>query len=142
MGTTIYVNLPVKDLNTTVGFFKKLGYDFDPQYSDENAKCMIITDNIYVMLLAEPFFKTFTTKEICDTRKSAEAILALSTDSRTEVDQILRKSVEAGGIEVSKPQDMGWMYERSFQDPDGHLWEVVYMDPEKRGRISQQPVRE
>lgn len=132
MGTKVFVNLPVKDLDRTVGFFKKLGYDFDPQFSDENSRCMIITDDISIMLLVEPFFKTFTTKEICDTRKSTESILALSADSRVQVDQIIQNCISAGGMEVNKVQDMGWAYERSFQDPDGHLWEVIYMDPAKR----------
>jgi uncharacterized protein len=140
MGTKVFVNLPVKDLNKTVGFFTKLGYKFDARFSDENSKCMIITDDISVMLLVEPFFKTFTTKEICDTRKSTESILALSADSRLQVDQILKKSIAAGGIEANKPQDMGWAYERSFQDPDGHLWEVIYMDPSKRSTQSRQHV--
>jgi uncharacterized protein len=140
MGTKVFVNLPVKDLNKTVGFFTKLGYEFDSRYSDENSKCMIIANDISVMLLAEPFFKTFTSKEICDTRKSTEAILALSADSRLQVDQILKKSIAAGGIETDKAQDMGWAYERSFQDPDGHLWEVIYMDPSKRPGQSRQHV--
>jgi uncharacterized protein len=140
MGTKVFVNLPVKDLNKTVGFFTKLGYKFDSRYSDDNSKCMIITDDISVMLLVEPFFKTFTSKEICDTRKSTEAILALSADSRIQVDQILKKSIAAGGIETNKAQDMGWAYERSFQDPDGHLWEVIYMDPAKRPAHSRQHI--
>jgi len=140
MGTKVFVNLPVKDLSKTVGFFTKLGYKFDSRYSDDNSKCMVITDDISVMLLAEPFFKTFTTKEICDTRKSTETILALSADSRLQVDQILKKSIAAGAIEASKAQDMGWAYERSFQDPDGHLWEVIYMDPAKRPVQSRQHI--
>ena len=140
MGTKVFVNLPVKDLNKTVGFFTKLGYKFNPEFSDERSKCMIITDDISVMLLVEPFFKTFTTKEICDTRKSTESILSLSADSRIQVDQILKKTIEAGGIEAGKPQDMGWAYERSFQDPDGHLWEVIYMDPSKRSSQNRQHI--
>ena len=137
MGRKVFVNLPVKDLNKTVGFFTKLGYEFDPQYSDENSKCLILTDDISVMLLVEPFFKTFINKEICDTRKSVESILALSADSRIQVDQILKKCIDAGGIEINKAQDMGWAYERSFADPDGHLWEVIYMDPSKRSQSRQ-----
>lgn len=137
MGTKVFVNLPVKDLNKTVGFFTKMGYDFDPRYADDNSRCLILTDDISVMLLVEPFFKTFTTKEICDTRKSTESILALSAESRIQVDQILKDCISAGGIEVNKPQDMGWAYERSFQDPDGHLWEVIYMDPSKRAQSRQ-----
>lgn len=129
MGTKIFVNLPVKDLTKTVSFFTKLGYKFNPQFTDENATCMIITDDIYVMLLVEPFFKSFTKKEIPDTSKASEAILALTADSREKVDDLIMKSVAAGGIEVRPPQEQDGMYGRSFQDPDGHLWEVFYMDP-------------
>jgi predicted lactoylglutathione lyase len=136
MGTKVFVNLPVKDLNRTVGFFSKLGYEFDPKFSDENSKCMILTDDISVMLLVEPFFKTFIDKEICDTRKNTESILSLSADSRVQVDQILKKCIAAGGTEVNKAQDMGWAYERSFHDLDGHLWEVIYMDVSKRSQGS------
>jgi uncharacterized protein len=132
MGTKVFVNLPVKNLNKTVGFFTKVGYKFDPTFSDENSKCLIITESLSVMLLVEPLFKTYTSKEICDTGKSTEAILTLPADSRSQVDQLLRKIIDAGGIETGKPQEMGWAYERSFQDPDGHLWEVIFMEPLKR----------
>ena len=128
MTTQIFVNLPVKDLSRTVEFFKKLGFEFNPQFTDENATCMIINDNIFVMLLVEKFFKTFTKKEICDTAKDTEVIIALSTESREKVDEMMQHVFEAGGKESREPQDHGWMYGRSFQDINGHLWEIIYMD--------------
>jgi uncharacterized protein len=128
MTTQIFVNLPVKDLSRTVEFFKKLGFAFNPQFTDENATCMIINDNIFVMLLVEKFFKTFTKKEICDTAKDTEVIIALSTESREKVDEMMQHVFEAGGKESREPQDHGWMYGRSFQDINGHLWEIIYMD--------------
>lgn len=128
MTTQIFVNLPVKDLSRTVEFFKKLGFAFNPQFTDENATCMIINDNIFVMLLVEKFFKTFTKKEICDTTKDTEVIIALSTESREKVDEMMQHVFEAGGKESREPQDHGWMYGRSFQDINGHLWETIYMD--------------
>ena len=128
MATKIFVNLPVKDLNRTIEFFTKLGFTFNPQFTDENATCMIIGEDIYVMLLVERFFKTFTKKEICDVAKDAEVIVALSAESREKVDQMMNRVLEAGGKESRDPQDQGWMYGRSFQDIDGHLWEIIYMN--------------
>lgn len=128
MAKQIFVNLPVKDLGKTIEFFKKLGFEFNPQFTDENATCMIVDENIFVMLLVEKFFKTFTQKEICDTTKNTEVITALSTESREEVDQMLDNVIKAGGKESRKPQDHGWMYGRSFEDLDGHIWEMIYMD--------------
>lgn len=128
MTKQIFVNLPVKDLSRTVEFFKRLGFTFNPQFTDENATCMIINDNIFVMLLVEKFFKTFTKKEICDTTKDTEVIIALSTESREKVDEMMQNVFDAGGTESREPQDHGWMYGRSFQDINGHLWEIIYMD--------------
>ena len=128
MTTQIFVNLPVKDLSKTVEFFKNLGFAFKAQFTDENATCMIINDNIFVMLLVEKFFKSFTKKEICDTTKHTEVIIALSTDSREKVDEMMQSVFQAGGKESREPQDHGWMYGRSFQDINGHLWEIIYMD--------------
>ena len=128
MITNIFVNLPVKDLNKTVEFFTKLGFTFNPQFTDENATCMIVGKDIFVMLLVEKFFKTFTKKEISDTTKNTEAIVALSAQSREEVDQMMDKVLGAGGGEARDPQDHGWMYGRSFEDINGHLWEIFYMD--------------
>lgn len=131
MTTKIFLNLPVKDLNKSIEFFTKLEFGFDPQFTDENATCMIVGEDTFVMLLVEKFFKTFTKKEICDTAKYTEAIVALSAESRDKVDQMIDRVVEAGGREYREPQDHGWMYERSFEDIDGHIWEIVYMDEMK-----------
>jgi uncharacterized protein len=128
VSTKIFLNLSAKDLNRTIEFFTKLGFTFNPQFTDENATCMIVGENIFVMLLVEKFFKTFTKKAICDTAKDTEVIIALSTESREGVDQMIDKVIEAGGKESREPQDYGWMYGRGFQDVDGHLWEIVYMD--------------
>jgi uncharacterized protein len=126
--TKIFVNLPVKDLNKTIEFFTKLGFKFNPQFTDENATCMIVGEDIFVMLLVEKFFKTFTKKEICDTSKNTEVIVALSVEGREKVDQMINKAIEAGGRESREPQDHGWMYGRSFEDINGHIWEIIYMD--------------
>ncbi|MBI5475622.1 MAG: VOC family protein [Ignavibacteriales bacterium] len=128
MATKLFVNLPVKDLKKTIAFFTKLGFTFDPKFTDENATCMIIGENIFAMLLVEKFYKTFTDKEICDTAKSTEAILAITAESREKVDEMMNNVILAGGMEPRKLQDHGWMYGRSFQDVDGHLWEIFYMD--------------
>jgi uncharacterized protein len=118
----------IKDLNKTIEFFTKLGFKFNPQFTDENATCMIIGDEIFAMLLVEKFFKTFTKKEICDTSKNTEVILALSVESREKADQMMSKVIESGGTESREPQDHGWMYGRSFEDIDGHIWEIIYLD--------------
>jgi uncharacterized protein len=126
--TKIFVNLPVRDLGKTVNFFIKLGFKFNPKFTDENATCMIVTEDILVMLLVEKFFKTFTKKEICNTAKNTEVIVALSAESKEKVDEMINKAVEAGGKESREVQDEGWMYGRGFEDIDGHLWEVVFMN--------------
>ena len=128
MTTKIFVNLPAKDLNKTIEFFTKLGFKFNPQFTDENATCMIVGEDIFVMLLVEKFFKTFTKKEICDTSKNTEVIVALSVEDREKVDQMINRAIEAGGRESREPQDHGWMYGRSFEDINGHIWEIIYMD--------------
>ena len=134
MAKQIFVNLPVKDLKRSVTFFTALGYTFNPQFTDENATCMIVDDNIFVMLLVEPFFKTFTRKTIADATKSTEVLVCLSCDSRAEVDDLVRKARAAGGTTPSEPQDHGFMYQHGYQDPDGHLWELVYMEPPAESR--------
>jgi uncharacterized protein len=125
----IFVNLPVKDLDRSKKFFSDLGYSFNPQFTDENAACLVISDAIFAMLLTEPFFKGFTKQDVSDTSKSNEVIVALSADSREEVDTLVDKAMAAGGRPSIDTQDHGFMYSRSFQDPDGHSWEVVWMDP-------------
>ncbi|CAG9621135.1 VOC family protein [Sutcliffiella rhizosphaerae] len=124
----IFVNLPVKDLKSSMEFFGNVGFTFNPQFTDDNATCMIIGENIYAMLLVEDYFKTFTKKEISDATKSTEAIIALSAGSRKEVDEIVHRALKAGGTPSNEPIDHGFMYGWSFQDPDGHLWEVFYME--------------
>jgi uncharacterized protein len=125
----IYVNLPVKDLERSKAFFAALGFSFNAQFSNENAACLVIADGIYAMLLAEPFFRTFTSKQILDTRTSIEVLVALSCDSRAEVDTMFEKAVAAGGKPARDAKDHGFMVERAFEDPDGHTWEVFWMDP-------------
>jgi len=129
MSTKIFVNLPVKDLGKLIDFFTELGFSFNPQFTDDNATCMVISDDIYAMLLVEPFFKSFTNKEIVDATKSTEVILGLGVDSRQRVDELVDKALAAGGQSGSFSNGEGFMYGRSFQDVDGHLWEVLYMDP-------------
>ena len=129
MATQIFVNLPVKDLKRSVTFFTQLGFTFNPEFTDENATCMIVGENIFVMLLVEDFFKSFTKKPIADTSKSAEVIVALSADSRNQVDEMVNKALSAGATAPNDKQDQGFMYSWGFQDLDGHLWELVYMEP-------------
>ncbi len=128
MVTKIFVNLPIKDLNKSVEFFTWLGFTFDPHFTDKNATCMILGENMYVMLLVEEFFKTFIPNSIADFSKSTESIVSLFVESRAKVDQMVDSAIKAGGKELRKPQDQANMYVRSFQDLDGHLWEIFYMD--------------
>ncbi|MGH8109542.1 MAG: VOC family protein [Arenimonas sp.] len=129
MSTQIFVNLPVKNLDKTVKFFTALGFTFNPKFTNENATCMIIGENIFAMLLVESFFESFTAKEICDTSKSTEVIICLSRESRADVDVIVKNALSAGGKAPRPSQDHGFMYQHGFEDIDGHTWEVVYMDP-------------
>jgi predicted lactoylglutathione lyase len=126
---SIFVNLPVKDLNRSVELFKKVGYTFDPQFTDENAACMIAGENIYVMLLVEKFFKTFTPKPIANAKSSTEALVALSAQSRDAVNRIVETALAAGARRYKEPQDHGFMYGWGFEDLDGHIWEYIWMDP-------------
>jgi len=125
----IFVNLPVKDLPKSKVFFEALGYSFNPQFTDENAACLVISDTIYAMLLTEEFFKRFTSKAIVDAKKSTEVLVCLSTESRAEVDDLVRKAVAAGGRVYNDPQDHGFMYGHGFEDLDGHQWELAFMEP-------------
>jgi len=129
MATKIFVNLPVKDLDKSVEFFTKLGYTFNPQFTDETATCMIVGEDIFVMLLTREKFQTFTPKEISDATKSTEVLVSLTADSREKVDEIVRKAVAAGGSTYNEPQDYGFMYQHGFQDLDGHIWETFFMEP-------------
>ena len=136
MVKNIFVNLPVKDLEKSKAFFSSLGFSFDPRFTDENAACLVLGENIYAMLLTGPFFRTFTRKDLCDAARCTEVLIAIDAQSRAEVDALVRKALAAGGtLYVDKPQDYGWMYGHGFADLDGHQWEVLYMDesaiPEK-----------
>lgn len=129
MAQMIFVNLPVRDLATSKGFFEKLGYGINPQFSDDKTACVALSDTIFVMLLTEPRFKDFTKKDIADASRTTEVILALSADSREKVDELADAALAAGGFPAGETQDLGFMYGRSFQDPDHHIWEVMWMDP-------------
>lgn len=127
MPRQIYVNLPVRDLERSKAFFSRLGFGFNPEFTDDKAACMIVEDNISVMLLSEPFFKTFTSKALADAKKSTEVLVCLSCDSKDEVDGLVAKASAGGGKAVREPQDHGFMYQHAFEDPDGHIWELVHM---------------
>ncbi|MBN8792774.1 MAG: VOC family protein [Stenotrophomonas nitritireducens] len=126
----IFVNLPVRDLDASKAFFAALGYTFNPQFTNQDAACMVVSDSIYVMLLVEPFFQTFTRQPLCDARRQTEVITCLSATSRAAVDQLVDKALAAGASEPMPARDYGFMYQRGFQDLDGHLWEIAHMDGE------------
>jgi uncharacterized protein len=125
----MFVNLPVRDLQKSMRFFSTLGFEFNKQFTNENGACMMISDEAFVMLLSEPFFKTFTKQALCDTKTSTEGLFALSCENRAEVDELVKKAVAAGGRHAMDAQDHGFMYGWSFYDLDGHHWEVLWMDP-------------
>jgi predicted lactoylglutathione lyase len=129
MARQIFVNLPVKDLDRSVAFFTRLGFTFNPDFTDETATCMVVSDDIFVMLLTEAKFKTFTPKAIADATRSTEVLVCLSCESRAEVEDTVRKAVAAGGTTYNEPQDHGFMYAHGFQDLDGHIWELIAMQP-------------
>lgn len=128
METKIFLNLPVKDLNKSISFFEQLGFSFDSKFTNDKGACLIIGENIYAMLLVEEFFKTFTSKQICDATVSTELIAAISVESRDKVDEIITAAVKAGGAAHNEAKDYGWMYQRDFFDLDGHHWEFFFMD--------------
>lgn len=129
MGRQIYVNLPTKNIDSSQAFFKSLGFGFNPQFSNEQGACIVVSDDIFVMLLTEPFFQNFTKKPVSDAKKSTEVLLCMSCESRAEVDELVRRAVAAGGKTPNPPQDHGFMYGHGFGDLDGHQWELMYMDP-------------
>ncbi len=129
MTTKIFVNLPVKDLPRSRSFFESLGYSFNPQFSNDQGACLVISDTIYAMLLTEPFFQTFTKKPISDAKKSTEVLICLSCESKAEVDTLVAKALAGGGAAPNAKQDYGFMYSHGFEDLDGHVWELMYMDP-------------
>lgn len=128
MTTSIFVNLPVSDLEASKAFYTALGYSINPNFTDETAACVVFSDTIYAMLLTHAKFSEFTKQPIADTKNSTAAIVAISADSRDGVDALAAKALEAGGSETYEPLDYGFMYSRAFRDLDGHHWEVVWMD--------------
>jgi len=128
MATKVFINLPVKDLAKSMDFFQQLGFSFNPQFTDEKAASMVVSDSIFVMLLTENYFKTFINNDICDAKKVTEVLIALDAASKDEVKQTVSKAQSLGGTLYAQPQDHGWMYQHSFSDLDGHKWEIVYMD--------------
>ncbi|MCF7221222.1 VOC family protein [Marilutibacter chinensis] len=123
----IFINLPVKDLDRSIRFFTELGYSFNPAFTDENATCMILGENLFVMLLVEKYFATFVTRPVADPGKSVGALIALPLDSREAVDALVARAVAAGGRTPREAIDHGFMYQHGFEDPDGHVWEVFHM---------------
>jgi uncharacterized protein len=130
MGRMTFVNLPVKDLGRSIEFFSQLGFGFDPQFTDDTASSMVIGDDSYVMLITEDRFKDFTKKTIADAHATTEVLVALSAESREEVDDLVARALAAGGAPANDPLEDGFMYGWSFEDPDGHIWELIYMDEE------------
>jgi predicted lactoylglutathione lyase len=127
MATKIFVNLPVKNLGRSMQFFTSVGFSFNPQFTGETSACMVISESIFVMLEEASRFKEYTQKPISDATRSTEMILALDAESRSEVDATVERAVNAGGLATNK-RDHGFMYASGFQDPDGHLWELLWMD--------------
>jgi uncharacterized protein len=128
MHKQIFLNIAVDNLERSKAFFAKLGFTFEPKFTDQNAACMIVGENIFTMLLTRPFFSRFTSKPLADPSNSTEALICLSCESRAEVDNLVAKAVAAGGSAPRNPQDYGFMYSHGFEDPDGHIWELAYMD--------------
>jgi len=128
MATKIFVNLPVKDLNKSMKFFSALGYSFNLQFTNETGACMVIAEGIYAMLLTQEKFKTFTPRQIADATKSTEVIICLSAENKDKVNELVDKALAAGATKTREAEDHGFMYERSFNDPDGHIWEIMWMD--------------
>lgn len=129
MSRMIFVNLGVKDLPRSRAFFDALGFSFNEKFSDDTAACMVVSDTIFVMLLTEPKFQSFTPKPMADAHSSTEVMNCLSCESREEVDSMVAKAVAAGGTTFNEPKDHGFMYYHAFSDPDGHIWEIMWMDP-------------
>jgi predicted lactoylglutathione lyase len=128
MANQIFINLPVKDLNKSFDFYTAMGFTNNPQFSDETGKCMVWSENIFVMLLTHEKFKIFATKPIADTKSSLAGLFSLSTDSVEELNKIISNGLNAGGIEPHELRDYGFMQQRTIEDFDGHTWEVFYMD--------------
>lgn len=129
MGRSIFVNFAVEDLERSKKFFEALGFSFNPQFTDETAACMVIDEGIFAMLLTASKFKSFTPKQLCDSRTSTEVLLCLTCESREEVESLVERAIAAGGRRYAEARDYGFMFQDGFEDIDGHIWELVYMDP-------------
>jgi predicted lactoylglutathione lyase len=129
MISKIFVNLPVQDLDKSIAFFKTIGFSLNPQFTDKTAACLVLSDDIYAMLLTHEKVKQFTKKQIADAHQTTEVLTALAVESKAKVHQIADTAIKAGAKEPRPPQDYGFMFARSFEDPDGHIWEVFWMDP-------------
>jgi predicted lactoylglutathione lyase len=127
MGTQVFINLPVADLSKSAAFFEALGFPRNPQFSNDTAACIVVSDTIHVMLLTHARFRDFTPKAICDTRQAVEVLLNLRCESPEQVDALVAKALAAGGSTYDEPEDLGFMYSHSFVDPDGHGWGLFYM---------------
>lgn len=135
MAKQIFINLPVEDLNASMDFFKKLGFNFDQKFTNDKAACLVLGENLYSMLLTKEMFAGFTKKEIADSHKTTEVLIAIDVDSREAVDEMVNNAEDAGGKIYAEPQDHGWMYGHSFADLDGHQWEVLFIDPNKTPHV-------
>ena len=129
MARQIFVNLPIQDMERSKAFFAALGFTFNPQFTNDQGACMVIGEGIHAMLLVQPFFQTFTKKPVANAKETTEVLVCLSCESRAEVDALVGKALAAGGTAPNAPQDHGFMYGHGFEDPDGHVWELVWMDP-------------
>ena len=129
MNKNIFVNMVVKDLKKSKEFFTELGYTFNEQFTDETAAALVISENIYAMLLTHEKVKQFTKKTIVDSHTATEVVIAISCENKEEVDEMMEKVIAAGGTEARPAEDYGFMYAKSFEDPDGHIWEMFWMDP-------------
>ena len=136
MATKVFINLSVENLDKSIDFFTTLGFTFNPQFTDENAACMIIAENIFAMLILKNRFRDFTKKEICDASEFTEVLIAIDAESREKVDEMIKTAVASGGSIYMESQDHGWMYTHSFADPDGHQWEVLYMEEKALDKCS------
>jgi len=139
MAKMIFVNLPVSDLARSTAFYESVGATRNPQFSDETASCMVFSDTIHAMLLTHDKYRQFTPKPIADAHETSAVLIALSMDSREEVDRIADAAEASGGREARASQDHGFMYDRAFEDPDGHVWEVFHMDMEAAARMMAEP---
>jgi uncharacterized protein len=128
MAKQIFINLAVKDLQISMNFYTALGFSINPQFSDDKGKCMVWSENIFVMLLTHEKFKSFATKPIADTKTQLAGLFSLSVDSIEEVNNIMIKGLNSGGTEPNEMRDYGFMKQRTIEDPDGHTWEIFYMD--------------